>query len=224
MRQESKRNTLRASVLCLLLLHLLGGMSLGAEAQNAVSILDKAAGIYESSSGLSASFTMRVQSEQQQMNESFEGTIDMKGDRFRLVTPDMITWFDGKTQWTYVERNDEVNVTTPSGDELQLTNPALLLRAYKKDFTPQYKGESTSSNGKAAYDIELTPKKKGDILRVELQIEKLSSLPVRITVMTRNGMSNTIQIGKLKTNINQPEAFFVFKSSDYPEAEVVDLR
>lgn len=224
MKQENRKNVLHLSVVCLLMLSLWGGATLDVKAQNAVSILDKAADIYESSNGLSASFTMRVRSEQQQVNESFEGTIDMKGDKFRLVTPDMITWFNGKTQWAYIERNDEVNVTTPGGDELQLTNPALLLRSYKNGFTPQYKGESTSANGKAAYDVELTPKKKGDIGKVELQIEKLSSLPVRITVTTKNGMSNTIQIGKLKTNINQPEAFFVFKSADYPDAEVVDLR
>lgn len=224
MEREIKIRIWRIIAITGFLMCILFGFGLGVKAQNAVSVLDKAAGMYESSNGLSASFTMRVQSEQQQVNESFEGTIDMKGDKFRLVTPDMITWFNGKTQWAYIERNDEVNVTEPTGDELQLTNPALLLRSYKKGFIPQYKGESTSSNGKAAYDVELTPKKKGDILKVELQIEKLSSLPVRITVTTKNGMSNTIQIGKLKTNINQPDTFFVFKPSDYPEAEVVDLR
>ena len=34
-------------------------------------------------------------------------------------------------------RNEEVNVSTPSGDELQLTNPAVLLRQYKKGFAVQ---------------------------------------------------------------------------------------
>ena len=31
--------------------------------------------------------------------ESFEGTIQMKGDKFTLVTPDALTWFNGTTQW-----------------------------------------------------------------------------------------------------------------------------
>ena len=39
----------------------------------------------------------------------------MKGDKFTLVTPDALTWFNGTTQWTYVERNEEVNVTNPNG-------------------------------------------------------------------------------------------------------------
>ena len=136
----------------------------------------------------------------------------------------MFTRSAGTTQWTYVERNDEVNVTNPTGEELQFTNPALLLNSYKKGFTAAYKGESTAPNGKAAYDVELTPKKKGDIVKVELQIEKYSNFPARITVTSKNGVSSTIQISQLKTGINQPDRFFVFNEGDYPDVEVIDLR
>lgn len=207
-----------------LLACLLFGPRVISRAQNPVSILDKAATAYENANGISASFTLNTRSEAQKMSESFEGTIQMKGDKFKLITPDMITWFDGKTQWTYVERNDEVNVSTPSGDELQFTNPAMLLRVYKKGFTPKYIGESTAANGKAAYDIQLTPKKKGDIIFVELQIEKFSGYPVKIRIEAKNGISNTIHISDLKTGVNQSDDFFVFKESEYPDAEVIDLR
>ena len=132
-------------------------------AQNATSILDKAASAYEDSNGLTAYFTMQTRSDVQKVSESFDGTIDIKGDKFVLKTPDMITWFDGTTQWSFVERNEEVNVSTPTGEELQATNPTLLLRSYEKGFTAKYKGESTSPSGKAAHDIELVPKKKSDI-------------------------------------------------------------
>lgn len=102
-------------------------------AQNATSILDKAASAYEDSNGLTAYFTMQTRSDVQKVSESFDGTIDIKGDKFVLKTPDMITWFDGTTQWSFVERNEEVNVSTPTGEELQLRNLTLLLRSYEKD-------------------------------------------------------------------------------------------
>lgn len=207
-----------------LIISLLFGIGLRLHAQNPVSILDKAAEAYEKANGIKATFTMHTQSEAQQMNESFEGTIQMKGDKFVWQTPDMTTWFDGTTQWTYVPRNEEVNVSTPTGDELQFTNPALLLRSYKKGFKAVYKGESTAPNGKSAYEIELTPKKKSDIVKAILQIEKFSSFPVAITVESRNGMRSTIRIGKLETGVNQPDSFFVFKEADFPDAEIIDLR
>lgn len=207
-----------------MLLCLLIGFNLGGWAQSATSILDKAASVYEDSNGLKAHFTMQTRSDVQKVSESFDGTIDIKGDKFVLKTPDMITWFDGTTQWSYVERNEEVNVSTPTGEELQATNPALLLRSHKKGFSATLKGESTAPNGKAAYDIELTPKKKSDIIRVELQIEKFSGLPASIAVFVKNGLSNTIRIGKMETGVNQPDSFFVFNEKDYPDTEIVDLR
>ncbi len=224
MKREQKIKIWRAIALFGLLACLLFGIRVTSRAQNAVSILDKAADAYENSNGISASFTLNTRSDVQKVSESFEGTIHMKGDKFTLVTPDMTTWFDGTTQWSYVERNEEVNVSTPTGEELQFTNPALLLRMYKKGFTPKYIGESTASSGKSAYDIELTPKKKGDILKVELQIEKSSNFPAKIKVEAKNGISSTIHISNLKTGVNQPDDFFVFKESDYPDAEVIDLR
>lgn len=195
-----------------------------ATAQNAATILDKAAAVYEASGGISATFAIHTRYDAQKASERFEGTIEMKGDKFRLETPDMKVWFDGTTQWSYVERNEEVNVTTPSGEELQLTNPTLLLRGYKKGFTAKYVGESTAESGKSAYDVELTAKKKGDIVRVALQIEKSSSFPSKISVETKNGVSTTIRIRNLRTGLDIGDESFTFKESDYPDAEVIDLR
>lgn len=202
----------------------LAAIATGGYAQDAVSILDKAAAAYESSNGLRAHFIMQTRSDEQKMSESFEGTLDLKGDKFVLKTPGMTTWFDGTTQWSYVDRNEEVNVTTPTGEELQMTNPAFLLRLYEKGFTPSYKGESTAPSGKAAYEVELTPKKKTAILKVRLQIEKASGLPGSITILDKNGLSNTIRIGKIETGVNQPDSYFVFNETEYPDAEIIDLR
>ena len=164
MKRKNKIKVCRISVAVFLCIWAAFGMRV--LAQNATSILDKAASAYEDSNGLTAYFTMQTRSDVQKVSESFDGTVDIKGDKFVLKTPDMITWFDGTTQWSFLERNEEVNISNPTGEELQATNPALLLRSYKKGFTAKYKGESTAPNGKAAYDIELTPKKKSDIVRV----------------------------------------------------------
>ena len=75
-----------------------------------------------------------------------------------------------------------------------------------------------------AYDIELTPKKKSDLTKVVLQLEKNSGLPTRMVVSAKNGTNSTVQISQLQTNQNQPDRFFVFNEADYPDAEVVDLR
>ena len=148
----------------------------------------------------------------------------MKNEKFKSQTPDMITWYDGKTQWTYMDRTEEVNVTEPDGAELQFTNPIVFINSYEKGFKASLKGTSTTRQGKSAYDIELTPKKKGDITKVTIQIEKNTGNLASIDIEAKNGLRNTIVISKWQTNMNQPDNFFVFNEEDYPDAEVVDLR
>jgi outer membrane lipoprotein-sorting protein len=197
-----------------------------AEAQKAEMILEKAAAAYEKSNGIEAHFTAHIHAGTQggAAPESLEGTICMKGDKFRLITPDVHTWYDGETQWTYVVRTDEVNLSNPSGDELQYTNPMTLLRTWKKGFRLSYIGESTSDNGKMADDLRLVSSSNREIETIELQIDRTASLPVRITVTMKNGVRNTIRISRMRTNVNPPDTVFTFNPADYPGVVEVDLR
>ena len=38
----------------------------------------------------------------------------LSGQKFVVNMGGTITWFDGKTMWSYVKKNEEVNVTTPT--------------------------------------------------------------------------------------------------------------
>ena len=193
-------------------------------AQNAETLLDKAAEVYERSNGISVQFSINMQSEKQGFSESFEGTIQMQGDKFVLITPDMRIWYDGTTLWSLLDAIGEVNLDTPSGDDLQLINPMYLFRTYKKGFNYSSTGESTTDNGKSAYDVQLTSKGRGDIEKIEVQIEKTSSLPARMTVYLKNGIRSLIRISKMQTDLNLPDSLFVFDSKDYPDVMAIDLR
>lgn len=194
-------------------------------AQSAEKVLDKAAAVYESSNGITATFAANIRYEKEGISESFEGTIQMKGDKFLLITPDMRTWYDGKTQWSYQVRREEVDIYNPSGDEeLQVINPMILLRTYKKGFDFSYVGESTADNGKMADDVLLTSKGKNDIEKIEMQVEKATSFPVRITVIMKNGLRSVIRISKMQTGMNHPDQLFVFNPKDYPNVLENDLR
>ncbi|MDR2917499.1 MAG: outer membrane lipoprotein carrier protein LolA [Tannerella sp.] len=193
---------------------------MNAQTPDADAIIEKTSQLYEKWGGMDIRFAANIRSEKSGTSESFEGTILMKKNKFVLTTPDMKTWFNGTTQWTY--RSGEVNVVTPSGSELRFLNPMLLLQDYKKDFNALYIGESTSANAKMAYDIALTPKKKDDIEKIEVQIEKSTSLPVKLVVTMRNNMYNTITIKSIEAN-NPPDGIFTFPKAEYPDVEIFEL-
>ena len=193
----------------------------GAQAADADAIIEKVSLLYKQWGGMEMKFASNTRSEKNGISESFEGAIIMKSDKFVINTPDMKIWFDGTTQWTYMERIKEVYVIKPSGDDLRLLNPMILLQDYKKDFNVSYIGESTSSNAKMAYDIALTPKKKDDIEKIEIQIEKNTSLPAKLVVTMRNDIRSTITIKEIKS-ANLPDKIFAFPASDYPGVEIID--
>ena len=193
------------------------------QAVDADAIIGKTSQLYEEWGGMEVRYTAHIFYERNATSESFEGAIRMKKDKFVLTSPDMITWFDGTTQWSYLIQNEEVNIITPTGDDLLFLNPMHLLENYKKDFNVSYIGESTSVNTRSAYDLALIPKKKDDIEKIEIQIEKNTSLPAKLVLAMRNQIRLTVVINGMKAD-NPSDEIFSFPIASYPNVEIIDLR
>ena len=88
----------------------------------AVKLLDKASYAFTSAGGVKIGFSISAPS------GSLSGTLKLKNSKFYLSTPQMEVWFNGKTQWSYVKANEEVNVSNPDADELQHINPYAFLK------------------------------------------------------------------------------------------------
>ncbi len=195
-----------------------------ANAQNARSILDKASEAYNKAGGITASFTLDTKDTKAKNTYSYDGKASMKGNKFKLEIPDGITWFDGNNQWVYIKDTDEVNVTNPTGEELQNISPSAIFSLYKNGFKLAYKGEKIVK-GKSVYVVELTPeKKKAEIIKITVTIDKTSNLFTSITVVNKTGLENTLSINKMQTGVSLSDATFVFNKKNYPGVDVIDLR
>lgn len=197
---------------------------LGIEAQNARAILDKAAAAYTKAGGLTASFTLDSKEIKTKSIYSIDGTISMKGDRFKIDIPDATTWFDGKTQWVYMKGTDEVNITEPTGEELQGISPSSIFSIYKQGFDLLYKGEKKVA-GIALFEVELiSQNKSSNFTKIIVQIDKTTNLFHQIILFDKSGYENKLSIKKMKTNINLLDKTFIFNKSEYPDVEIIDLR
>lgn len=195
-----------------------------ANAQNARSILDKASEAYNKAGGITASFTLDTKDTKAKNTYSYDGKASMKGNKFKLEIPDGITWFDGNNQWVYIKDTDEVNVTNPTGEELQNISPSAIFSLYKNGFKLAYKGEKIVK-GKSVYVVELTPeKKKAEIIKITVTIDKTSNLFTSITVVNKTGLENTLSINRMQTGVSLSDATFAFNKKNYPGVDVIDLR
>jgi outer membrane lipoprotein-sorting protein len=180
-------------------------------AQTAKSVLDKAAANITVKSGVQANFKMSGS-----MGNT-SGTIAVKGRKFHATTPQAIIWFDGKTQWTYMKNNDEVNVTTPTESQLQAINPYNFINLYKNGYA------ATLNKSGKDYIVHLTASSKDKkIKEMFITINKSTYHPTQVKLL--QGTKWTVfDITDLKKQ-NIADSQFRFNAKDFPQAEVIDLR
>ena len=195
--------------ICILILTAL--ISTVATAQTAKSVLDKAAAHITVKEGVKANFKM------QGGIGITSGIIFIKGKKFHASTPQATVWFDGKTMWTYMKQNEEVNVSNPTEAQLQAINPYNFINLYKNGYN------CTLNNTGSSYVVHLTSNVKDrKIKELFVTIDKQSYRPTQVKLL--QGKKWTIfditDLSKSKVADSQ----FRFNANDFPKAEVIDLR
>lgn len=182
-------------------------------AQNATQILDKASATLNASGNVKIGFSLEVD------GNSGTGYIKLQGKKFVVNMGGSITWFDGKTMWTYIKENEEVNVTTPTAAQVAKMNPYAFVSFYKKGYKASM-GKSTSS----MHEVILTGQDGSAYSSVVLDINKKSNLPQTIKLTPAKGGSVKINCNSFLKNQKYTDATFRFNKKNYPKADVIDLR
>ncbi len=180
-------------------------------AQTATQVLDKTAQKLTAKSGVKADFKASTP------QGSITGTIAVKGNKFMATTQHTKVWFDGKTQWTYLTRNDEVNISNPKDSELQSLNPYNFINMYKKGY------KSTMRKDGGSYVVHLTADSKAKkVQELFITVDSKSYNPTQVK-MLQGKKWTTFDVTNLKQE-KLPDSMFRFNSKDFPTAEVIDLR
>ena len=192
------------------------------QAQKAQDILDKTAGKLKNSGGIEAVFEATAFKGTKETG-SASGTIKVKGNKFKIESNSLTTWFDGKTQWTLLAGSDEVNVSTPTAAELQAINPYSFINIYKKGYTATL--AKASYEGKSVHEVRLvTTSKKSSMQKILLTIDPSTLLPLSVRFKNAKGDWTRIRVRSIKTGRQFADAAFTFDAKQHPGIEVIDLR
>ena len=163
-------------------------LALVANAQAAKSVLDKAASEFKKCPSVNVTFEVAI-------GEDIDnGTITLQGNKFCTKLSNTSIWFDGKTMWTYVKDNEEVNVTEP--------------RVNTHDY----------------FEVVLTTTNtKNSIKKAVIRIDRFSYQPKYI-LMGGSKADIEIKVTSYKKGKKQADAAFKFDKKKYPNAEIIDLR
>ena len=177
-------------------------------------VLEKTAEAFKKAGGVRADFTLKAVNDGH-LEGRENGIIQLKGEKFMLKTSETTTWFDGKTQWSYMVRNDEVNVSNPTQEELQQINPYTFLYMYQKGFS--YKlGTVKVYQGKAVWEVILTANdKKQELESITLYVTKSTYEPVYIQLQQRGQKTrNEITVTGYQTRLNYACLLYTSDAAD----------
>ncbi|MFI5160986.1 MAG: outer membrane lipoprotein carrier protein LolA [Sphingobacteriales bacterium] len=201
-----------------------------ADAQKILNGLSKK---YKSYELIKADFSFTLEDQQAGIKQTQTGTLISrpKANKFKVsiynpddkasVSQEIIS--DGKSQWTYIKKDKEVEVSDVDHSEDNL-NPAQLFTIYEHGYKYLYTGDQ-KVDGKVCQIIDLTPvDSKKPFFKVRLTIDKAKKQIYSALIFDKNGNRYTYTIRTFTPNPKVPETIFTFDKKDHPGVEVVDLK
>ena len=139
----------------------------------------------------------------------------------KIVEQEIIS--DGKTQWTYLKKNNEVQVNNAQNDEEGL-NPAKIFTIYEHGYKYIYNGEK-KIDGKVYQEIDLTPENiDKEFFKVRLTIDKEKKQIHSALIFDKNGNHYTYTVRNFTGNPALPENMFTFDQKEHKGVEVVGFE
>jgi len=200
----------------------------------AKAILNQVSAKYKSYDIIKADFTFTLDNQQAGVKETQTGTLisRAKAGKFKVtlyssaaakdVDKEIIS--DGKSQWTYLKKDKEVQVGDAAKGGDGLSNPSQIFTIYEKGYKYLYTGEQKIA-GKAYQAIDLTPEnEKASIFKVRLLVDKAKKQIYSALLFDKNGNKYNYLVKSFTANPPIGDSTFGWDAKAHPGVEVVDLR
>tara|TARA_Y100001980_G_C14535998_1_gene312708 strand:- start:908 stop:1546 length:639 start_codon:yes stop_codon:yes gene_type:complete len=186
--------------------------------KKALQILDKMSNLYKSMDSFSSTFEYSMVNLDEDIEDSFQGKITIKEEKYLLKIEGQEIINDGETVWTYIPELNEVNISTFEYDdqEISLNN---VFDLYKDGFEKNYLSEDNKY-----HKIELYPEDESkSYYKILILINKVDFSMYNFSVFDKSNTKYVYKINEFKEE-KIDDSFFIFDSSKYPGIEIIDFR
>ncbi len=191
----------------------------------AKAILAEVSKKYKSYKYIKTNFSFTLNNPGANVKETQQGTLYVKvnSNKYKVAMTNQELYSDGKTQWTYLKRDKEVQVSNVDNNSDGI-NPAKIFTVYESGFKYVYAGEK-KVGGKTLQMIDLTPTdSKKSIFKIRLAIDKAAKQIASAELFNKNGNTYMYDVKSFAPNSNIAETTFAYDPKLHPGVEVVDLR
>src|ERR1700743_1055726 len=179
-----------------LLIILTGTIAFAQKDADARKILNAVSLKYKTYNVVKAEFTFGLEDPQANIKDTQSGTLiaQPKANKFKVIIYDpgdktseaqeIIS--DGKSQWTFVKKNNEVELNDVDKGETNI-NPAQMFSFYDHGYKYIYNGEYNIA-GRVCQEIDLTPDDpQKPFFKIRLEIDKVKKQIYSALIFDKNG-------------------------------------
>jgi outer membrane lipoprotein-sorting protein len=175
-------------------------------------ILNKVASNFTKGQAVSIDFLLH------EGEKNAKGNIIIKGEKYFLSVESIKIWFDGKTMWTYVLNNEEVNITSPTEEEIKKSSPFSFLYMYNEGYDLKM-GVSKGDYNEIIMTRTLSSRAFSKII---IRINKRTYDPMFIQIENQNTIMSISDMTITRKKLVDSE--FKFNENLYPNIDLIDLR
>ena len=202
-----------------LLLIIIALMALSAKAQNAETLFKSAVDKLKSYDNIEIAFDYNMINTEAGIFETMDGAGFLQGDAFKLFIMGQVIICDGHTTWTYNSDAEEVMITEVDKSDGS-GSPISVIESYYDNITAKYVDEAD-----AIKKIEVKSLISNDNFKKIIVTLDSNTLEIKdIHLFDNDDTEFVYVIKKFVTNQKLPADFFTFKESDFPDAEIIDMR
>lgn len=186
-------------------------------------ILDRVSSQTKAYETLKIDFVYSMENRIDNISETINGTIYMKGDKYALMFGEQKIICDGETVWTYLKSVNEVQIGNFEKEDEESLTISNIFNLYETGHRSKYIRVGRYNNTDV-HVIELVPTEQRGYHKVRLNINVENKALVSAVVFDRNQNTFTYEIVNQTGNISLPEDKFTFNTAKYPDIEIIDLR
>jgi outer membrane lipoprotein-sorting protein len=194
-------------------------MAFAAKAQNAESTFKSAVDKLKSYENIEIEFDYNMINTEAGIFETMDGAGFLQGDAFKLFIMGQVILCDGATTWTYNSDAEEVMITEVDKEDGN-GSPLSIIESYYNNITAKFVDEAG-----AIKKIEVKSLMSNDNFKKIIVTLDSKTLDIKdIHLFDNDDTEFVYVIKKFITNQKLPNDFFTFKESDFPDAEIIDMR
>lgn len=187
------------------------------------AMLDKLSAKTKGYKTVEVKFSFQMINKDDNIDQTQNGTLKMKGDKYYLKIEDKEIFCDGKTVTTYSKETKEAQVIDVEELDKDAVSPSTMFTIYEQGFKSSVKSEQKDNKGRNVMTIDLYPlkPKEKDYTMVRLDVDKDKEQFIKATILGKNGSYYYYTVTTLTPDVEMDDTIFIFDKTKYPGVKVI---